>query len=127
MDDGAGAPAEGIVIERDLAPGVSLVVLLGEHDLASADELQSTLDDLLASESNVVVDVSETSFLDVSILRVLYGAHRAAAEQRRRVVLAWGTSPEVRRVFTLTGLLDRVTHAEGREQAVLAAQEGRAA
>lgn len=123
MHDGGRGADTDLLIERDLAPGVALVALLGEHDLACEDRLRCELDRLLDAGSSVVVDVADTSFIDVSVLRALYGAHRKAAARRRSLVIAWGTTEAVRRLFVLTGMLERIPHAEGRERAIRLAQE----
>jgi anti-anti-sigma regulatory factor len=80
--------------------GVAIARLLGEHDLVSAPELKRTIYDLAARDVGVVVDVSETLFADVSVLRALADGDAALRERGRRLVVRLGTTCQVRRLFS---------------------------
>jgi anti-anti-sigma factor len=76
---------------------------------------------------NVVIDVTEALFIDLAILRTFMKAREAAEGRGRRVVLEFGTSPAVKRIFEATGALGSFSVASSREQAVREAateQEG---
>jgi anti-anti-sigma factor len=96
---------------------VSVVALLGEHDLASAPDVRAALARCLEEGKSVVVDVSETLFMDLAILRVLKQA-REAAQEGKSLVVQFGTAPAVRRLMEATALLDHFPHGETREKAV---------
>ena len=49
-------------------PDAALVVLRGEHDLNSADELRRTFDQSLAHWDHLIVDLSAAEFIDARII-----------------------------------------------------------
>jgi anti-anti-sigma factor len=87
-------------------PGVALVALAGEHELDGASKLQEQIDALIAEGVSIVIDLTETVFLDSSIVGVLLGAQKFAAGSLvdYTVVLGKSTGQSVRRMFEITGL-----------------------
>jgi len=55
-----------------------LVELSGEHDLSTSPAVRAELDRVLADGGSVVVDLSQVSFIDSSVVGVLLNAHRSA-------------------------------------------------
>ena len=49
--------------------GVAVVVIKGEHDLATADVLRDTISDAIKSAPGVVVDLDRAEFIDSAVLR----------------------------------------------------------
>jgi anti-anti-sigma factor len=91
---------------RWLAPGVMLVVLAGEHDLGTAEELDATLGRALESCSRLVVDLGAAEFIDSSTIRVLCVAKERADRQGCRFSLVLGeTAPVVENALHLSGVL----------------------
>jgi anti-anti-sigma factor len=99
-------------------PDIAIVTLLGEHDLAGGEELEQTLRQLLQSGEHIVVDLSETEFIDSSVLNNLVRATNEGRELGLSLVLQLSTAPNVRRVLEVTGLLERLPCASSREEAV---------
>ena len=60
-------------------PGVRIVALAGEHDLSTAGRLREDLQLALAGGMPILVDLSEVTFVDSSVIGVLVAAHRTAA------------------------------------------------
>ena len=56
---------------RSPRPHAALVVLAGEHDLYSADEVRQTFDQSLAVCDHLIVDLSAAEFIDSTIIHVL--------------------------------------------------------
>src|SRR6185295_18889322 len=56
-------PLPGTVEVEHPAPGLAVVNVTGEHDVSTAPELTQALDEA-AAYSNVLVDLSECSFMD---------------------------------------------------------------
>ena len=85
-------------------PGIPVLAVRGEIDVASAPEFHASLSDLIGKGSEVVmVDLSEVSFIDSSGLGALVGAEkemRGAGHELRLVV----TQPQITRLLELTGL-----------------------
>jgi anti-anti-sigma factor len=88
-------------------PGMALVSLSGEHELYDALRLRERISSLLESGRSIVVDLTETVFVDSSIVGVLLEAKRLAAERGAdySVVLGETTGEAVRRMFEMTGLI----------------------
>jgi anti-anti-sigma factor len=87
-------------IEQD--QGAPRLVLTGELDLASAEELDSHLKQLESSEPDVLVlDLRELEFMDSTGLRTVIAADSRARERGARLVIVRAPE-EVDRVFRLT-------------------------
>jgi anti-anti-sigma factor len=87
---------------------VKIVSLVGEHDLATVDEVRQRLDSCLSSDTGLVVSLMHTEFLDSSILNVLFDADTYLKEQDRQLVLHVATASIVERVLDVSGLKHRV-------------------
>jgi anti-anti-sigma factor len=88
-------------------PGIALVALSGEHELYDALKLREQFHALFGEGLSVVVDMTETVFVDSTIVGVLLDAKEVAAEREAgySVVLGETTGDAVRRMFEMTGLL----------------------
>ena len=109
-------------IERTL-PGPVLVALLGEHDMDTCPKLRETLQGFASQGHALVIDLTETTFIDSSILHALVDARAACSRHEQPCVLQFGTSHVVHRVMTVSGLLNLFDHAESRADAVRLALE----
>jgi anti-sigma B factor antagonist len=114
-------------IEPEPPSGVTVVSVRGEADLHSAPELRDALATLIEDGSDeLVLDLSETTFVDSMTLGVLLGAMKRVRSRggHLRLVVA---GADVRRIFEIT-LLDRVFPLhDTREEAVGAARAARGA
>jgi anti-anti-sigma factor len=104
-------------------PSVAVIVLKGEHDLASVPQVREAIGSQLEAGRNVVVDVTETLFVDLAIVKTLMDAREEAQGLGRRVVIEFGTTPVVRRLLELTALLDQFPHEDSRDKAIREAAE----
>lgn len=73
------APQDGELIVEKLDTAW-LLRLRGEHDLANSGTLVSEIDAIFAHGTKVVVDLTETTFLDSSILTALLRGHDRSRE-----------------------------------------------
>jgi anti-sigma B factor antagonist len=97
---GIRPPAAYAITEADAPAGVSVLVLRGELDLAAAPVLRARMGEA-ASGHALVVDLTETTFVDSAILKELLRARAELDAQDVRLVLA-GVPPPVRRLLDLT-------------------------
>ena len=104
-------------------PEVALIVLEGEHDLASATELEQSLDDALANCSHLIVDLSTTEFIDSTTIALLIRAKKRADNADRAFNLVLGTAPIVERVLEISNVLPSLNTVTSLEHAL----SGRAA
>ncbi|KAA0912167.1 STAS domain-containing protein [Streptomyces apricus] len=88
-------------------PGYTVVEVLGEIDMATADALGEQLDALTRDEApQVVVDLRRVDFFDCSGLRVLCRAERRARERGGGLRLV-SDQPRIHRMLRACGLLGR--------------------
>jgi anti-sigma B factor antagonist len=118
MDD-LVSPREGTVEVRWPRPGAALVVVAGEHDLASAAELDETLAAALAGCTHLIVDLSSAAFIDSSTIGVLVNAKRHADQVDRKFNLVLGSTPIVERVLEITGVLPGLNRVKTVDQALV--------
>src|SRR5256885_1775707 len=100
-----GMDWDQIVVERD-EPGVVVVALPGEVEEFGALKLESRLESLLGKGAAVVIDLSQTIFIDAAALLVLLRVRKSAEERGLGFVL-WiddSTGPYVIRAFEVTRL-----------------------
>ncbi len=92
------------VVQKDSDTVVARFV--GDHDLTTRDETHTLLQTLVADNTVVVVDLSDATFIDSSLLHNLMEADSTARARGMSVRLQLGGNAGVRRVLELIGLLD---------------------
>lgn len=97
---------------------ISVVQLVGEHDLSTQDQITGAIDAALVGGRDVVVDLRSASFIDSSTLQALVAGSRKAAEAGKRLMLVIGEERAVVQVFELTGLLASFDSADSPESAI---------
>lgn len=103
--NGACAFHEPTIEVRSPHPDAALVVLGGEHDLNSADELRQTFEQSLAHWDHLIVDLSAAEFIDARIISVLVATRQHAVELGRTFSVVLGTEPIVERILEVSGVL----------------------
>jgi anti-sigma B factor antagonist len=104
--------------DQDLA----VLTISGEHDLSTAPNLRRRIDSLLDDGIATVVDLSQATFIDSSILGVILDGRRRAAEADIGFAVARANgSDAVDRVLDVTGLRAELPVHARREEAVMAA------
>jgi anti-sigma B factor antagonist len=99
-------------------PNAAVIVLRGEHDLSTRDALASAVNERIAADELVVVDLSAADFIDSSVLGVLAQANQRAKTAGTRFRLQLGTAAIVKRVLEISQLLNHLDYATTREQAL---------
>src|SRR3954452_12272858 len=99
-------------------PGTAVVECTGEHDIVTARELDSVLEELAGENKLVVVDISEAEFIDSSIIHCLVKAHRRSRDQQTEFRLQFGSAPVVERALELSGMLNLLDVAKTRDEAL---------
>ena len=103
---------------RSPQPHAALVVLAGEHDLHSADEVQEAFDRSLAVCDHLIVDLSTAEFIDSTIVGVLLQTKKHAIELDRKFNFVLGTAPVVERILEVTGVVPLLNIVPTVEQAL---------
>ena len=74
-------------VEVALEEGLSIVRLLGEHDISTQQIVAARLVDLIATGNPLVLDVSQATFVDSSFANAVARAKRELAKRGVRVAL----------------------------------------
>jgi anti-anti-sigma factor len=99
-----GRPRPGTVTLGHHAPGLAVVNMRGEHDITTHRALLEALEEA-AAQSNVLVDLSECTFIDSTVIAALIATAQALQARQEQLVLV--IPPEQRqptRVAALTNL-----------------------
>jgi anti-sigma B factor antagonist len=90
--------------DREIDGRTHVISVTGEVDLFTAPELkQRVMAPIAAGVEHVIVDLTETTFIDSSSLGALIGAHRRLKARGGRLVVACDSEPIVK-TFRITGL-----------------------
>jgi anti-sigma B factor antagonist len=111
-----------IAVERP-SEGTSVVAVRGEADLHSAPELRDRLGAVIdAGAQRVLVDLTETTFIDSMALGVLLGSTKRLRANGGRLELIVA-QPDIRRIFEIT-MLDRILEIHPSREAALGLANG---
>ena len=97
------------IMERTTNVGDVVLTVQGEIDIATVDTLRARLNE--ACEGDVTIDLRRVDFLDCLGLALLLEQHDRSARRGLRVDFVQGP-PAVRRLFELTGTIDRLRFVE---------------
>jgi anti-sigma B factor antagonist len=104
--------------DRAVDDETHVVAVTGEIDLFTAPEFKQRVSAPIdAGRTHVVVDLTETTFIDSSSLGVLIGAHRRLKARRGRLVVACDVEPIIK-TFKITGLDSVFTLAPSVDEAL---------
>ena len=90
--------------QRTDRDGAVRVTLLGEVDVAVADELVRRLRDLTDAGAAVRLDLSELGFIDMAGLSAILAAMAEARRRGSRLEIDPDVSPQAARTITLAGV-----------------------
>jgi len=96
-----------------------ILTLTDEHDLATRDAVRARLREMVAAGPAVVVDLSDATFVESTILNELIVAHERARDLLAgRFAIVSPSGSAAGRLFDLVGV-DRVLHVfESRAEAI---------
>jgi anti-anti-sigma factor len=118
-------PSEPEVRVAGLPGETAVISLLGEHDIATAGEVRNAIACALEQGTHPVVDLSETEFIDSTIIHVLFESKQLAQENGQRVSLQLPADARVRRALEITGMLDLLPVYGTRAEAIDAVRQPR--
>jgi anti-anti-sigma factor len=104
-----------VVPERD---EIVALCLEGDFDLRNASALDNQIHQVLDGGSDLILDLSEATFIDSSIVHVVVRASRAAGRRERAMVMQVGTAAIVERVLELARIERVLPRAHDREEAL---------
>jgi anti-sigma B factor antagonist len=107
VQDGDGT-SDQLTITLESDPDGVRIVLVGEVDLATAPELDRVLDRLVSDgHGRLLIDLHGVAFMDSTGLAAIMRALQTADVNGHRLAVRRG-SPQVQRLFELTGFVDRL-------------------
>jgi len=111
---------EFVLTEENLDHERHVVAVRGEIDLFTAPDLKTMLLAAIdAGKSRIVVDLSQTTFLDSTALGVLIGAVKRLRARDGALTLV-NTDANIAKTFEITGLDQIFTIAATRDEAIAA-------
>src|ERR671932_2222713 len=115
--------ANPIVLD-DTAGDVVVVSVAGEHDIYTAPTLREHLEEALGRGGGIVVDLTEATFVDSSVLGALLDARRRALDAGQGFVVCVGAAvePGGQRILDITGLVPVLPVLAGSDEAIDAAR-----
>lgn len=118
--EGGRPPGSLAELERVEDEGVLIVAVTGEVDVSNVDELAEVTYSLPNAALGLVLDLSETTYIDSATIGLLFRLYSSLRRrgQALRVVCPAGSS--ARRVLELTGFDRSTPNEEDRESAIAA-------
>ncbi|HEY1852944.1 MAG TPA: STAS domain-containing protein [Solirubrobacterales bacterium] len=104
----------------ELEGGLRAVAVRGELDLGTAPELEGPLEEAVAANEPLLIDLSDCEFIDSTGIAMIVRAWQRLAEgdgASQRVVIC-SANEQVRRVLEITGLEHSIPVHKSREQAL---------
>ena len=92
--------------------------LEGEFDISAAPDVAVHAKRAIDAGKHLILNLSDVTFIDSSMIHALFAAEAAAAKSGRRFVLQFGTHAAVERVLEITGTDKALTTAPTREAAI---------
>ena len=109
------AGAIRVVLETD---EIVAVCLEGDFDLSNAPTLGDEIDRVLESNNDLILDLSEATFIDSSVINILVRTSRAMRGRQQSVVLQLGTAAIVERALGIAEIEQVLPRAHDRQEAV---------
>lgn len=97
---------------------VVAVCLEGDFDLTNAPALEARIHLALDGGSDLILDLSEATFIDSSVIHIIARTARAARARERAIVLQLGTAAIVERALGIAKIEQVIARAHDREQAL---------
>lgn len=107
------------VESEKLEGGVRAVAVRGELDLSTAPELDRVLEEAVAAEASILLDLSACDFIDSTGIALIVRVWQRLGKQdgRPRLVVC-SVNQQVRRLLSITGVEDAISMHERRETAL---------
>ena len=112
------ADREGALRVTQEAGDIVAISLEGEFDMATAPKVVDAAERALDDRQHLILDLSDATFIDSSVLNAILATRKAALARERVVVLQVGTAAVVERVLELAAIEQVLPRASDRADAV---------
>lgn len=109
---------EGVIRVVAETDEIVALCLEGDFDLSNAPAFGKEVGRALENGNNLILDLSQATFIDSSVVHVLVNASRAVTGSERAVVLQLGTAAIVERVLEIAEIERVLPRAHQRQEAV---------
>jgi anti-anti-sigma factor len=104
-----GTESRGFAVHRHRTDAVERVHVQGEIDLSVVGELDREMRRAEVSDAKLIeLDLDQLEFLDASGVRLLLRACQRSRNNGHRLRIRPASSPQVRRVLELTGVVEQL-------------------
>lgn len=105
------------IVENNVTPQCRELQVEGELDLAVADELKSALERVASDKVHALIGLQGCEFIDSTGIAVILRARDQLGKEGRRLLVC-GLSSQVRRILSVTGLMEDGLVCEDRDSAL---------
>jgi anti-anti-sigma factor len=109
---------DGAILVDSATDGIIAVCLEGDFDLANVPVLRDHIDSALESGNDLIVDLSQATFIDSSVINILFQGAKAVDGRDQTLVLQLATAPIVERALELVAIERVLPRARDRTEAV---------
>jgi anti-anti-sigma factor len=113
----SGDPQGTIRVDRE-TDDIVAVCLEGSFDLTNASTLDDQVQQALDRGHHLILDLSEATFIDSSVIRVITSASRSAGRREQNMVIQLGTATIVERALEIARIEQVLPRAHERQEAV---------
>jgi anti-anti-sigma factor len=108
---------------EQLTADIWVVSLFGEHDISMVDALRDRLDEAFTNDPRLIIDLTEATFVDSTVLGVLFAVtnHTAGSVARETLALVVTPGSTVHRTIALAGFTPPIVATYPSRDEVLAA------
>jgi anti-anti-sigma factor len=118
-----GSEQRGVVRVVPETDEIVAVCLEGDFDLSNAPAIGKEVGLALEDGNDLILDLSQATFIDSSVVHVLVNASKAVIGSDRAVVLQLGTAAIVERVLEIAEIERVLPRAHERQEAVRIIQQ----
>jgi anti-sigma B factor antagonist len=97
---------------------ITALDLEGEFDMSMALSISEQAQRALANDKHLIINLSDATFIDSSVVHALFKAEEAARSADRVFVLQFGTHAAVERVLAITAVDKNLPVASTRAKAI---------
>ena len=109
---------DGVIRVAPETGEIVAVCLEGDFDLANAPALEDQIDRALERGKHLILDLSEATFIDSSVIHILVRGSKAAGGREQTIVLQLGTAAVVERALEVAEIERVLARAHDRQEAV---------
>jgi anti-anti-sigma factor len=118
LGSGAVGDANGQLTITNEGEEIVALSLEGEFDLANSHLIREHADKALRDDKHLILDLSQVTFIESSVINSLFTIQRNAQTRRRIAVLQLGTAAIVEHILELSGLERVLPRTKNRTDAI---------